>query len=142
MEVASLVVGLLGLGFGVFATFRSFSLARQNLDLQRRMTLIEEARREEEVRRDLTADVTASFERLTLVILNRGPAMATDVQFENRTPAVTFSTEALSDALTLDGGQTIPVPLGRIDGVSVEIRLRWSDGRGPQVKDLRLPLPI
>jgi hypothetical protein len=114
--------------------------------LQRRLTVIEEARREEEVEARSRADVTAHVLSGRLVLKNMGPAPAfsVDVSLQPSVPQL--------PKLHLEG-HTLPVP--RLDpggeykimlitalGVPPEfgVDLRWRDEAGDQRKQLTLSL--
>jgi hypothetical protein len=120
--------------------------------LSRKVAGIDAERRRDEVEARLVADVTASFETKSsasgeepyLVLLNRGPAHAVDVDFTYpETDDLTIFKNDMGFPVTLDPGQPFAVLASPSYGAapSVPITLRWTDGRGPQEKQLRLPSP-
>jgi hypothetical protein len=124
--------------------------------LQARMAAIEEARREEEVASRLKADVTAEFESETregsrsknywLVLINRGPAVARDVDFTFIPPEKGEAPEPLdhdhSFPLSLDPEQRYRIICVVVMGTaaSVQVKIDWKDDRGPQTKTLVLTI--
>jgi hypothetical protein len=123
------------------------------LILQRRMTKIEEARRQEEVTSKLTAEVTARFESYPryaqiqvpayrFVLENLGPAAAQDVSFEIRPPAdgeaPHVETKGHNFPTSLDPRQEFKMQCIVVMGTapSVDVDLAWKDGTGPRTKTL------
>jgi hypothetical protein len=89
MEILSLIVAVLAL-------LSTIVLSLWQLNLQRRVSTIEEARRAEEVESRLSADVTAELQNVSLVLVNRGPAIAEDIGIERASPNVQISPEGLA----------------------------------------------
>lgn len=147
MDVAAILVSLLALGFAIYSFVRQFGL-------QRRVTSIEVARREEEVAARLVADLTAAVKREArsdigsdwwLVLTNRGPAVAKNVDVditakENEPPELLKDQHSFP--LTMDAGQDYPLYMTVLidSGPTFQAHLRWEDGRGPQTKTLSLGL--
>jgi hypothetical protein len=123
------------------------------------VTAIEEARRREEVSARLVADLTAGVNRelkkgagsheyhdYWLVLTNRGPAVAEDVDVHLLAEKDGGEPPELSKGghfpVTLDAGQEYRVWLMVSYGMSPNFRadLRWQDGRGEQRKTLALTL--
>jgi hypothetical protein len=146
MEGWALLVAFLALAFSVFSFIRQFSL-------QRRVTEIEEARRQEEVQARLAADVVAAFETFIssrgtkgyqFILGNRGPAIAEDVSFEfvrtggGETPGLVM--EGHHFPIRLDPGQQYAVHAIMVMGTApaVEVVLRWRDGNGAREKSMTL----
>jgi hypothetical protein len=144
-ETASLVLSALAIAVSVIVFLRQDGL-------QSRLAKIEEDRRDEEVASRLVGDLTARFEvevdprsgkrRRFLVLDNRGPARAEDVDFETPDPDE-GGPIIRSEDLTLSGldpGQTFGIPCIFHSHIrpSVPVTLRWRDGRGPQEKTLDL----
>jgi hypothetical protein len=145
-NVLSLGLSVLALGFAAYSFLRQFKL-------QRRLTEIEEGRRQDEVTRRLEADVTASFEQYTtsqgrngyrFVLVNQGLARATEVLFEIREPSRGNAPRLLSEGhhfpLALDPGQryTIVASVAMQTAPSVDVDVSWTDGTGAKVKRLNL----
>jgi hypothetical protein len=148
MEVVAVVISFLALGFAVYSFARQFRL-------QRRVASIEEARREDELAARLVADVTAFVSRerredrmstdYRLVLFNRGPAVARDVDVEldaGEGKAPELRKEDHAFPMTLDVEQQYDLYLEVTFGMSPNFRasLRWEDGRGPRSKALTLTL--
>jgi hypothetical protein len=130
----------------VFSFFRQFGL-------QRRMTEIEEARRQEEVTASMRADLTARFEVYVtssgrkgyhLLLVNRGPARAEKVSFEllepdeGETPSMFM--EGHEFPIAMVPGQEYPIMAAVVMGTAaaVDAVLRWTDGTGPREEILTL----
>jgi hypothetical protein len=143
-----IVSGLALVVSGIFG-FRQYRL-------DRKVAAIEEERRAEEVTSRLTADVTAEFESRprrgtaiaeehSLVLINRGPARAIDVDIEypddERLPRL--MTEGMGFPIALDPGQRFRIlAIPHYGGSpSVQLTLRWTDGRGSREKPLTLASP-
>jgi hypothetical protein len=129
-----------------------------SLNLQQRVTKIEEARREEEIESKRTANLAARFETYIresprgpsktykFILHNQGPARAEDVSFEIGTPAKGTAPDVVMEGhefpLSLEPDQVYPI-LCLVDmetAHSADVDLRWRDGTGPRAKTLRLPV--
>jgi hypothetical protein len=144
MDVASLVVAICALLAALYVGLRQ-------VGMQKHMTKIEEARRQEEVTSKQEADVTAGFERYDVqgyrfVLYNRGPAQARDVSFEmeehpagGHAPALLTQGHSFQLAL-LDPDQRYQIPCAVAMGTAqaVQVDLRWHDGTGQREKQLTL----
>ena len=126
--------------------------------LQRRVTKIEEARRDEEIESERTAGLTARFEASIresprrpskthkFILHNRGAARAEEVSFEIGTPtkgmAPDVDIEGHEFPLSLDPDQVYPILclVDRDTAHSVDVDLRWKDGTGLRAKKLTLPV--
>jgi hypothetical protein len=123
--------------------------------LQRRMTSIEESRRQEEITLRLTAEVTARIEPYStgmtnlphayrFVLENLGPAAAQDVTFEIQPPARAEAPKVLTEdhnfPISLDPHQPYKMHCNVVVGTapSVDVDLAWKDGTGPRTKTLTL----
>jgi hypothetical protein len=141
------------LGIGALALIGTVVIGVRQTSLQRRVTEVEEARREEEVQSRLEADVTARFGRYIsdrgttghqFVLTNLGPAPAREVQFGWRKPeegnAPAFMMEEHRSPVTLVPGQDYAVHSYMVTGTSatLEVELSWVDGTGPRTKTLTL----
>lgn len=146
----SLIISALALAVSIY-------VGRRQVRLQQQVTKIETARREEEVASRLVADVSARFESYiaslatqakayNFVLLNQGPARAHEASFEILAPAKGLAPTPREEGhhlpVTLDRGQkyviACTVPQGTAP--SVEVVLRWTDGRGSQKKTLTLTI--
>lgn len=146
MEGWALAVAVLALLLSAFAFFKQFPL-------QRRVTDIEEARRQEEVASRLVADVTARTakepqhgslaESTYLVIHNRGPSVAEDVNLETSGEGWHTFTDAATFPVTLDADQEYRVPLVLTVGSdsTMEVVLTWRDRTGDKTKRMRFTHP-
>jgi hypothetical protein len=132
--------------------------------LQRRVTRIEQQRREEEIRTQKRADLTARFDskptptpRLRvpdyrLVLHNLGPAAARDVRFKivalSDDPPPTLADGRASDfadaqpIALMDPGGEFPLQVLVLAGTAriVDVALHWTDEEGPKEKVLPLSL--
>jgi hypothetical protein len=120
------------------------------------MAAIEEARRQEEVEARDLAEVTAFFEdRITsqgrpgqsLVILNRGPAVAQDILIvltatgEGDTPIlVGAEAELRLPRLDADGRFAWPALTHSGTARAIDVELNWRDGSGPRTNTVRLSM--
>ena len=115
MEGWALAVAVLAFVFSAFAFLKQFSL-------QRRVTDIEEARRQDEVTSRLVADVTAMIEHESrpgsaladytwLVLHNRGPAIARDTDVDTEGEGWHVMKDAATLPVTLDAGQRYRIPV-------------------------------
>lgn len=130
-----------------------------SLNLQQRVTKIEEARRDEEIESKRMADLTARFKTQVresprgwsarthqFILHNRGPARAEDVSFEIGTPAngtaPDVDIEGHEFPLSLDPDQVYAILclIDRETAHSVDVDLRWKDGTGQRAKSLTLPV--
>jgi hypothetical protein len=148
------VLSLLLLGALTFLGYR----------LQATLTRIEQQRRDEEIRTQKRANVTASFESRPsanpkhppehfLVLRNLGPAAARDVWFEimalgdDRPPTLIGDGRAsdFANARTiplLDPEARYPIRVQVLAATAriVNVALRWTDEEGPKEKTLQLSL--
>jgi hypothetical protein len=122
VEGWALAVAVVAAAFSIYAFFRQFAL-------QRRVTDIEQARREEEVASRLVADVTVSFDRDRtataaggralsgdrLIINNRGPATAREANIEADAQGWGVMKDAVQPPVTLDADQKYPIPVARME---------------------------
>jgi hypothetical protein len=149
LDIIALVVSAAALGFSGFAFSRQYGI-------QRRLAVIEEARREEEVGSRLRADLTAAFEgRPTstgiarfLVLYNPGPAVAREVDFEigavdpsARGHPVDVLREGHSFPIPgLQPGQSYSVLAAPDMGTAstARVTLRWNDDTGTREEVLTL----
>jgi hypothetical protein len=145
---ASLIISMLALLVAIL-------VGVLQLLLQRRMTRIEESRRQEEVTSRLTAEVTArieSYQRYTtvqakgykFVLENLGPAPAQDVTFEVQRSASGEAPLVQMDGhnfpISLDPHQSYEMLCIVVMGTapSVDVDVAWKDGTGPRTKRLTL----
>jgi hypothetical protein len=150
MEAVAVMLSALAFLFAIY------SYARQ-VGLQRRVTSIEESRREEEVAARMAADLTVvvkrelkkgawshEYDETRLVLHNRGPAVARDVDIVLLGVTQGFPELRKGDhfPIRLDAGQEYPLWLVTAWGMSTNIRaaLRWEDSRGQQQKTVELSL--
>jgi hypothetical protein len=132
--------------------------------LQRRVTRIEQQRREEEIRTQKRADLTARFDskpnpnprlrvpEYRLVLHNLGPAAARDVRFKivalGDAPPPTLADGRASDFANaqpialMDPGGEFPLQVLVLAGTAriVDVALHWTDEEGPKEKVLPLSL--
>jgi hypothetical protein len=143
MEAAAVVVAGLSL-------LVSGALALAHYRLQRRLGMIEQERREEELRANSEAHLTARFERrqgnfdkvdLFLVVYNRGLVRAADVDFE----VLQMGGGGGAQLLAKDGFPTPVIDAGGEYAVRalgnpgwMDVKLTWTDLTGPRSKELRL----
>jgi hypothetical protein len=147
MEELSLALSVIAILFGIVEFFRQDKTRRQ-------LAAIEEARRTEEVAARLEAHVTAQIEtepatnrgssKSLLVLINNGPAVAREVDFETPEPdhgdAPHLMREGMVFPVDLDPGQRYPIhAIFMYQGSpTFPVTLTWVDGRSPQTKTLTL----
>lgn len=143
MDVAAVVIAGLSLLASAWLAFAQYRL-------QQRLGGIEEERRQEELEARLQTDLTATFERragnfnkldLYLVIYNRGPIEATNVNFEILQHGGGGGAQILAkDAFptpVIDGrGEYAVHALGTPGWM--DVRVTWTDLSGPRSKELRV----
>ncbi|HVE45877.1 MAG TPA: hypothetical protein VNA57_03900 [Acidimicrobiales bacterium] len=155
MELAAILVSLLAVAVSALFAWRGEKTSK-------RVTAIEEARRQEEVLLQQTADVTARIDRerypetvldrttskttTTFVVHNRGHAPARDVTAtisEDSGPRFEKHLAARFPLAFLDAGAEFAVPLFitmRDHSSQHTAHLEWSDERGRHAKDVTLAL--
>lgn len=149
-------VSLIAVGVSIRVFKRQNRTDAMSIDLQRRLTEIEEARRTEEVARKTEADIRASFRRersdffdgwdTFLDIENRGGAAAHNVNLESLQERPSGSNVMVpeQDAIfplseMLPGHKvTCGLSFPMDSGNSYEAVVTWDDPRGPQRRTIPL----
>lgn len=146
MDLAPVIISIV-------AILATLVLGVRQMNLQHRVTRIEEERRREEIELRRRADVTATVDRelnsrgqqvTILKIHNRGPAPAREVNFdiegiEGDAPIIVYES-VRTPAPLLDPGGERRVALELMLGVAptMKVSMDWQDDEGSKSKELTL----